>query len=473
MPRLVWSKPEDRQFESGLDRGVLYPRTPPVVGEIAAINEFENPSVETGVGSWQNYSSGIVPSNVVYSRTQPGLMDYGVWALGAASTELGLNKVSNMGRVKYDQPALPLQTYSISGAFASYAPLPPGKKCRIQIVERRPADSPLPSIIRTHLVDFDTLGRKNYTFTTQAETARMDVFFLVHGGIDGVNHSVEMFFDGFMMVKGSEIPYFDGSKAADSDYEYGWLGVPNLSQSYKRTRKNTAVVWNGLISVDESGGESPATYHIDGRPYLHLPKPKEYKSALRAYTYPDEFAALCGLVEIADGMYLDSQMPDVFDLSYRTLVGGSDGGVKGYKIHLVYNATVVPSTATYQTLSDSINNVEFSWEIQAVPVTVEGYRPTAHVVIDTRHMDKSKIEAIEALLYGTGSDLPIMPSPQTIFDILTYGDAIIITDNGDGTWTAEGSYLNIYMIGDEIFQIDNVDATYHGDGTYTVSSTNV
>jgi hypothetical protein len=64
-----------------------------------------------------------------------------------------------------------------------------------------------------------------------------------------------------------------------------------------------------------------------------------------------------------------------------------------------------------------------------------------------------------------------MPSPQVIFDLLTFGDTIIITDNGDGTWQAEGSYENIYMIGDEIFQIDNVNATLHGDGTYTISST--
>jgi hypothetical protein len=143
----------------------------------------------------------------------------------------------------------------------------------------------------------------------------------------------------------------------------------------------------------------------------------------------------------------------------------------GYKIHLIYNATVVPSAKVYSTFEDTINPVEFSWGIQAVPVKVEGYRPTAHITIDTRHMGANQLSAIEELIYGTSSIDASLPDPQTIFDLLNFGDTIVIYDNGNGTWTAEGSYLNIYMIGDEIFQIDNVNAVLHGDGTYTISST--
>jgi hypothetical protein len=237
-------------------------------------------------------------------------------------------------------------------------------------------------------------------------------------------------------------------------------------------KSGVSVPWNGLTSVDEEGGEGAAEYYVDGRPFLYLPKPKEFKATLNAYMYPDEFSAVLGEIEVADGMYLDSQMGDSFDLSYRTRIyDGINGENAGYKIHLIYNATVVPSAKTYGTMSDSINPVEFSWGIQAVPVRVDGYRPTAHITIDTRHMDSARISEIEALLYGTVDVPAAMPSAQVIFDRLSFGDAIIITDNGDGTWTAEGSYLNIYMIGNEIFQIDNVNAVDHGDGTYTISST--
>jgi hypothetical protein len=232
------------------------------------------------------------------------------------------------------------------------------------------------------------------------------------------------------------------------------------------------VPWDGLLAVEETGGDGAAEYHIDGRPFLYLPRPKEYKATLKAFMYPDAFSALCGEVEITDGMYLDSQMGDSFSLSYRTRIADATSGIDaGYKIHLVYNATVVPSAKTYGTIGNEINPVEFSWDIQAVPIRVDGYRPTAHIIIDTRHMDADRIDELEDLLYGKVGQVPEMPTAQVIFDLLSFGNAIIITDNGDGTWTAEGSYLNIYMIGDEIFQIDNINATLHGDGTYTISST--
>lgn len=252
--------------------------------------------------------------------------------------------------------------------------------------------------------------------------------------------------------------------------EVGGSGGPY--NNWMLTRVDLAVPWNGLTGVDEKGGDGSKAYYIDGRPFLFIPQPKEYSATLKAYTYPDEFSALQGVVEATDGMFLDSQQFDSFDFSYRTLVGNDIDGIDhGYKIHIVYNATVVPSSLSYQSNTSEINPTEMSWEIQAVPVPIEGYRPTAHVIIDTRHMDAEKIAQIEELLYGSDTAWPEFPDPQEVFDILTFGDGITIVDNGDGTWEAIGSYANIYMIGDGIFQIDNVNATDLGDGTYNISST--
>lgn len=233
-----------------------------------------------------------------------------------------------------------------------------------------------------------------------------------------------------------------------------------------------AVPWNGLVAVEESGGQDSTAFYVDGRPFLFLPKPKEFTANLKAYTYPDEFMAVMGEVEAADGMFLDSQQHDSFGLSYRTLIGNATEGEKvGYKIHLIYNATVQAPNRSYETLSDSVNPMEFEWEIQAVPVAVPGYRATAHITIDTRNADADKLLKLEAMLYGTGNSNGFLPPPVEILDMLSWGNVIIITDNGDGTWQAEGSYKNIYMIGDGIFQIDNVDAVDNMDGTYTVSTT--
>ena len=256
------------------------------------------------------------------------------------------------------------------------------------------------------------------------------------------------------------------SQLTDRYFETG------LDRGVLYLKDGRAVPWNGLTSVDESGADSATAYYMDGRPILFFPKPKEYSATLKAFTYPDEFSALMGVEEVTDGMYLDSQQHDSFGLCYRTMIGNAvDPDRAGYKIHLIYNVTMTSSGSSYQTLSNAINPSEFAWEVQAVPVAVTGYRPTAHIIIDTRHMDPARLAEIEEMLYGSSTVDASLPDPQVIFDALTFGDGIVITDNGDGTWSAEGSYHNIYMIGDGVFQIDNVNAVDHGDGTYDISTT--
>lgn len=272
---------------------------------------------------------------------------------------------------------------------------------------------------------------------------------------------------------GSNVEYFSGDTPDNGAYEYFWENVPSsYKKSYRRANQTLATPWLGLQSVDEEGGENAAAYYIDGRPFLFLPRPKEYQATLKAVTYPDAFAEIMGVHEVADGMYLDSQQGDSFDLSYRTLVGNvTQGTDHGYKIHLVYNCTVAPQAMTYESMSNSINPTSFSWTIQAVPVPVEGFRPTAHIIIDTRHMDQHKIDAVEEMIYGSDTEVAKMPSPQAIFDLLSFGDTIIVTDNGDGSFDVTGSYENVYMVQDGVFRVDNVDGQDNGDGTFTISTT--
>lgn len=253
-----------------------------------------------------------------------------------------------------------------------------------------------------------------------------------------------------------------GSRIFETGLDRGVLYPSGSSQ---------AVPWNGLTSVDENGGEDSITYYMDGRPYLNRSKPKEFSATIKAYTYPDEFSEMVGVVEAVNGMYLDSQIGNSFHLSYRTLVGNDvEGTAYGYKIHLIYNATVVPSSISYTSLGDEINPIEFSWDIKTVPLAVSGYRATAHVIIDTRKIEAYRLAGIESELYGTSTIVAHMPTPQELVDLMTYGNTIIITDNGDGTWTAAGSDQNVYMVGDGVFQIDNSNAVDNGDGTFTIST---
>lgn len=177
--------------------------------------------------------------------------------------------------------------------------------------------------------------------------------------------------------------------------------------------------WNGLSSVDESGGENFVEYYLDGRPYLYISRPKEYRANIKAYTYPDEFSQIIGLAEVAAGMYIDSQVGDSFGLSYRTqILDAISGADAGYKTHLIYKASVVPSARSYQSMGDSISPVDFSWEIAAVPKLFSGHRPTAHIILDSRKIASDKMEIIENVMYGV-SGSPLLPPADWIYTVLT------------------------------------------------------
>jgi hypothetical protein len=476
MARLAWSAPEGRMFDTGLDRGVLYPKKNPPPGPLVATNLFNNPKVGVNTGWVVNAGTGGTASRL-YSAS-------GGWEnfpyVQATWTVAPTASVPNAPRVSLDS-LLPTGTvvagrnYSFGARVWSSVPF-----ARLQVVWVNAADAVLSTSTSGSATPVGNVANtatevKFENVTAPAGAVKCQVWALPDAlPVVGSTFKVT----AAMMVEGPSLPsspsYFDGDTEDDGVHSYEWMSAPNSSRSVQRELVTLSVPWVGLTHVEEQGGDGAAAYYIDGRPFLYLPKPKEYSATIRAYTYPDAFAEIMGVAEVADGMYLDSQPGAAFDLSYRTLVGSALQGLDhGYKIHLVYNAVVTPQSLTYDTLGGSINPVEFAWEIQAVPVRVEGFRPTAHIIIDTRHMDPEKIEAIENLLYGYANGLPHMPSPQTIFDILSYGDTIIVTDMGDGTFTVEGSYDNVYMVGPGEFRVDNVDGYHNSDGTFVISSTNV
>lgn len=192
-------------------------------------------------------------------------------------------------------------------------------------------------------------------------------------------------------------------------------GTVGSNNSWVITRLDTAVPWNGLTAVDENGADSATPHYIDGRPYLFKPNPKEFVASVKAITYPDELNRLQGYAEAVGGMYLDSQQSEDFDLCYRTLLGNDVKSIDfAYKIHCVYKAVITPQSITRATLTNQAAPNEFSWDLQAVPVSIAGYRSTAHVEIDSRKVTSAQLTAVENLLYGTASNYARMPLPQTI-----------------------------------------------------------
>lgn len=179
----------------------------------------------------------------------------------------------------------------------------------------------------------------------------------------------------------------------------------------------TGVAWNGLTAVTEapSGAESTPLYADDIK-YLNLISTEEFGGTIEAYTYPEEFEQCDGSAELTKGVTIGQQPRKTFGLSYRTTLGNDvKNSDYGYKLHLVYGALAAPSEKAYATINDSPEAITFSWEFSTTPVNVDGYKPTASIVIDSTKCDAGKLEALEKILYGNDDgDGPRLPLPDEI-----------------------------------------------------------
>ena len=186
---------------------------------------------------------------------------------------------------------------------------------------------------------------------------------------------------------------------------------------------NKGVVWNGLTAVTESpsGAEATALY-ADNIKYLNLISAEEFGATIEAYTYPDEFAECDGSAELTAGVYIGQQPRKTFGLCYRTVIGNDvDNDSFGYKLHLIYGALAAPSEKGYSTINDSPEAITFSWEIKTTPVNVTGGKPTACLTIDSTKVDKDKLTALEAILYGNESTEAKLPLPDEVALVISTG----------------------------------------------------
>jgi hypothetical protein len=228
------------------------------------------------------------------------------------------------------------------------------------------------------------------------------------------------------------------------------------------------VAWNGLLSVsEEKVGQEVIGLYYDGLKHYDYVTPKEYAATLTAYTYPDQFLEYEGVATIDNNIRIDNQRHKRFGLSYRTQIGNDINEDLGYKIHILYDLTAVPSDVTYGSRTDSPEIIEFEWQITSRPKNVTGYRPTSHLTIDSTKTPPDVVAAIENILYGTLSSNPQLPSISSLRTLMTM---LSIIDNGDGTWTAIGSDSVVYMIDANTFEINSPSVSMINATTFQVSS---
>ena len=181
------------------------------------------------------------------------------------------------------------------------------------------------------------------------------------------------------------------------------------------------VAWNGITAVTESPSGAEATpLYADDIKYLNLVSAEEFGATIEAYTYPDEFMECDGSAPVVDGVYAGQQSRKTFGLCYRTALGNDADGVDhGYKLHMIYGALAAPSEKAYASQNDSPEAITFSWEISTTPVAVAGLKPTATITIDSTKVDKNKLAALEAVLYGSDSEEARLPLPDEIKELMT------------------------------------------------------
>ena len=180
------------------------------------------------------------------------------------------------------------------------------------------------------------------------------------------------------------------------------------------------VAWNGLTSVTESPSGAEATpLYADDIKYLNLMSTEELGGTIEAYTYPDEFAECDGSASIATGVFIGQQPCKTFGMAYTTALGNDvENNAYGYKLHLIYGALASPSEKAYSTINDSPDAITFSWEFSTTPVNVNGFKPTANIVIDSTKVNAEKLTALEKILYGDTDTEARLPLPDEVASIM-------------------------------------------------------
>ena len=196
---------------------------------------------------------------------------------------------------------------------------------------------------------------------------------------------------------------------------------------YENGKPGTGVAWSGLTGVDESpeGAEANAFY-ADNMKFLVIRSAEDYKGTIKAYMYPPEWEACDGSAapDGTVGLTVGQQTRKTFGFAFRTKVGNDvDYDDFAYKIHLVYGATAAPSERSYETVNDSPNPTELSWDFETIPVSVAGFKPFAHMEIDTSKLktesEKACLKKLEDILYGNSTAKARLPLPDEIIKIMT------------------------------------------------------
>ena len=232
----------------------------------------------------------------------------------------------------------------------------------------------------------------------------------------------------------------------------------------------SGVAWNGLIEVETGYDTETKPVHFDGQKVNDILEIGDFEGTIRAFTYPDEFVEYFGSIEDTVGFRVTAQPQRRFSMSFRTEIGSDIGQSVGYKIHVLYNLLAVASPRDNSTLTLDPEATEFEWTVTSIPEAVSGYRASSHVIFDSRKIDPYLMLDLEAVLYGNDDVDAHLPSMQGLAQFMSKWGRLVITDHGDGTWTAYSPLDGVIEVTGDEFTITSDTITMLDSETYEISS---
>lgn len=247
------------------------------------------------------------------------------------------------------------------------------------------------------------------------------------------------------------------------------------------------VAWSGVSKITESpDGADAQEIWADDIKYAAYRAAEKFNGGIEAYTYPDEWAECDGSAILEGFMAVGQQTRKPFGLAYVTTVGSDTEGFEaGYKLHLIYNATVSPSSRDYETMNDSPDAISFSWDFETTPINFEGHKATSHLEFDSVKAAAigrtADLEALLAIVYGSANTNSRLPLPDEIYNML-HNDVETYSVNlrTMGGVLAAGKDIKYYITGTAVTlptssDITKEDATFGGwydpaDPTTTVTT---
>ena len=253
-----------------------------------------------------------------------------------------------------------------------------------------------------------------------------------------------------------------GERRFETGVEQGVLYIPNAGIY------DNGVAWNGLTSVTESpeGGE-PTPFYADNIKYASLTSLETFKATIEAYMYPVEFNQFDGAEMPSAGLILGQQTRKPFGLSYKTKIGSDQNENLGYRLHLVYGLTAMPSERQYATVNESPEIITFSWELSSTAVAATGYKPVSLITVDSTLVGSTNLTNLENALYGTAGTSPRLPLPDEVVALMA-GSQTLVTPTAP-TFVAGTGVITIPTVTGVTYRRADTNAVVTGTVTIGVS----